>query len=524
MGWSIVLGKNMADTRGKSVAIMDSTSFGERCVSAWRRWGGLMCLGATAALLGISITGCSNHPAAAQAPVGVRPSSANSDGGAQSDGGASDSTTSQLPSGNLLTVETIHPRRDPKGFVRSVTPPAYVEGLYTADLMARVPGVVKPSIQKNIGDTVTEGEVLVELDAPDLVQDLAQKTAAVRQAEQDAKAAEVNLSVAQAAAKSARALIKESEAAEERSAAMKKFHEEEFNRYKLLAQRDAVVANILDEKLRDLEAAAADYRAVQAATDTAKAKAEEFSAKVEAARVDIDVKKARVVAAEADRDHAQAMVNYTQIRAPFNGLIVSRKVDPGSFVQNASTGNPSAMLRVVRTDWVTIVVWVPEKDAPFISKKTEAHVQLDALGDRPIRTRVSRYSHWLDPDKSRDMRVEIDIDNREGRLTPGMYGLATLLLEDFGQSLLVPTSAIFASAEHSYVFEVRDGRAVRIPVRVQFEDGVQAKIVKIVRAIDPKTHAQAEKYEDLSDKDEIVRSGQGELADGQPVKAVAVDW
>ncbi len=353
-----------------------------------------------------------------------------------------------------------------------------------------------------------------------MVQELIQKRAAVLDAEQDFKAAQVNLLVAQASAKTARALVKESAASEAHAAALKKFHEEEFDRYKLLAQRDAVVATVLDEKLRNLEAAAADYQTAQAATDTAKAKADEFSAKVDAARVDIDVKSAKVTFAEADRDHAQAMVEFTKIRAPFNGLVVSRKVDPGSFVQNASTGNPTPMLRVLRMDIVTLHTWIPEKCAPFVNKNTEAIIKLNALEDQEIHTKITRYSHWLDPDNGRDMRVEVDFDNKDGRLKPGMYGDMTLLLEDFSQSRLVPAGAVVASANHSYIFEVRDGRAIRVPVRVQYEDGVQAKIVKVLRSIDPKTGRTVEKYEELTDRDEIVRSGQGELADGQPVRTV----
>ena len=469
-----------------------------------------------AAIVIFVVSAGSGQNVAAQASDGQKPATAGESEGSGDPPGGDRSVTGD----NVITVETIHPKRNPQGFVHSEKQPAYVEGYFTADLMARVPGTVK-SIQKNIGDTVTEGEVLVELDAPDLVQELTQKKAAVLNAEQDFKAAQVNLLVAQACAKTARALVKESEAAEAHAAALKKFHEEEFDRYKLLAQRDAVVATVLDEKLRDLEAAAADYQTAQAATDTAKAKAEEFSAKVDAARVDIDVKRAKVTFAEADRDHAQAMVDFTKIRAPFNGLIVSRKVDPGSFVQNASTGNPTPMLRVVRTDIVTLVTWMPEKDAPFVNKNTEAIIQLNALEDQEIHTKVTRYSHWLDPDKWRDMRVEVDFDNKDGRLKPGMYGDMTLLLEDFSQSRLVPAGAVVASANHSYIFEVRDGRAIRVPVRVQYEDGVQAKIVKVVRSTDPKTGRTVEKYEELTDQDEIVRSGQGELADGQPVKTVA---
>ena len=282
-----------------------------------------------------------------------------------------------------------------------------------------------------------------------------------------------------------------------------------------------MVANVLDEKQRDLEAAVADYQTSQAATDAAKAKAQEFSAKVDAAQVDIDVKKARIVAAEADRDHAQAMVDFTKIRAPFNGMIVAQNVDPGSFVQNASTGNPTPMLRVVRTDVVTLVTWVPEKDAPLVNKDTQAVIRLDALGDQVIRTKITRYSHWLDPDKSRNMRVEVDFENKDHRLVPGMYGSMTLLLQDFSKSLLVPAGAVFSTDNHSYIFEVRGGRAIRVPVRVQFEDGVQAKIVKIVRSTPAGKGPPVEKTEELTDQDQIISSGQGELADGQPVKAVA---
>jgi hypothetical protein len=166
---------------------------------------------------------------------------------------------------------------------------------------------------------------------------------------------------------------------------------------------------------------------------------------------------------------------------------------------------------------------VPEKDAPFVNKETEAIIRLDALGDQVIRTKITRFSHWLDPDKARDMRVEVDFDNKDGRLKPGMYGSMTLLLEDFSQARLVPAGAVFASANHSFIFEVRDGHAVRIPVRVQFEDGIQAKIVKILRSTDPRTGQPTEKIEELTDQDEIIRSGQGELADGQPVKVVAAE-
>ena len=321
------------------------------------------------------------------------------DGSAPAD--PSSSASSPGAGESAITVKTIHPKRNPHGFTRSVSQPAYVEGYFTADLMAHVAGKVK-YIHKDIGDPIRKGEILVQLEVPDLVQELAQKTAQVEQAKQDANAAVVAVDVAAASAKSAQTLILKREADEQHSAALEKFHQEEYARFKSLTEDKAVVASVLDEKLRNLEAAIADHKSAQIATETARARAAEFSAKLAAARVDVEVKKARVAVAEADQAHAQAMVDYATIRAPFDGIIVARKVDPGAFVQNASTGNPTPMLRVVRTDWVTVVTWIPEKESPWVSKNTEAVVRLDALGGREIRTKVTRYSHWLDPDKGRE--------------------------------------------------------------------------------------------------------------------------
>ena len=449
-----------------------------------------------------------------------RAATSGADGAAAADSNSGDSAAAGE---GTIAVKTIHPKRNPRGFVHSVAQPAFVEGYFTADLMAHVAGTVK-SIQKNIGDTIREGEVLVELDVPDLVQDLAQKTAQVAQARQDAIAAAVAVDVAAASAKTAQTLVLERSADEEHSAALEKFHREEYARFKSLTEDKAVVASVLDEKLRNLEAAVADYKSAQIATETARARAAEFSAKSAAARVDVEVKKARVAVAEADQARTQAMVDYAKIKAPFNGIIVARKVDPGSFVQNASTGNPTPMLRVVRTVWVTVVTWIPEKVSPWVTKNTEAVIRLDALGGREIRTKVTRFSHWLDPDKGRDMRVEIDIDNREGLLNPGMYGTAKLILQRFDDAYLVPSGAVFTPDRDSYICEIREGRAVRVPVRVQLDDGVEANIVKLVRRTDPRTGQVEETTQPLTDQDQIVESGQGELADGQPVSAIPVKW
>src|SRR5262249_44611292 len=185
------------------------------------------------------------------------------------------------------------------------------EGFFREEVMAAVAGPVKWS-EENSGDPVKAGEVLVELDVPDLAAAVAQKDALVKQAEQDARAAEANVAVVEASKKEAADLIHEKEALVERAAATKKYREGEYRRFTDLAHRNAVVSSVVDERLRDFEAAEADWKNAQFAVETTRANFEEFTAKLLAARVDVDVKKARVAAAQADRAAAQVMLDYAK--------------------------------------------------------------------------------------------------------------------------------------------------------------------------------------------------------------------
>jgi RND family efflux transporter MFP subunit len=437
--------------------------------------------------------------------------------------GSETSESSQDAGEKGIPVKTIRPKLNPH-FVRSVTQPADLKPFYRAELMARVAGVVTEDLKKNIGDTLKKGEILMKLDVPDLVAEVDQREASVKLARKEEQAALEMVKIMEAAKKKAATEIKEKGADIERAEAKRKFKESELHRFQILVQRKAVTDDILDEKMRDLELAEADKRSGEFAKEAADAGFEEYSAKLSAARVDVEVKQARAVVAQADLAHSKAMLDYATIRAPFKGMIVERKVDPGSFVQNASTGHPTPLLCVVRTDVMTAVMYVPEKSTAYVNNNTEAVLRFDALGDREIHAKVTRASHWLEPDKSRDMRIEVDLENKDGLLDPGMYGTMTLVLQEFANAHLVPTSAVFERDGKTYIFEVKDGQAHLVPVRVELEDGIQTKIVKLVRHKDPKTGHTQEATEELTGAEEIIRSGQGEIADGQYVRANQVDW
>ncbi|HZZ73373.1 MAG TPA: efflux RND transporter periplasmic adaptor subunit [Pirellulales bacterium] len=441
---------------------------------------------------------------------------------AASDGSADRSSAADR---NLPVVKVGSPKLNKTELVRSITQPAFIEGLTKADLMSRVAGVVK-TINKDIGDSIKQGDVLIEIDAPDLAKTIQQKSALVDQAAQDLRSAQANVKVVEAAEKSALSAVAEKEADIDRYQAKLKFLNTELGRFGVLVNKDAVLANIMDEKKLEAESAQAAVKAAKAAVATANSEHDQASAKLAEAVVDVDVKKARLAVAKADREQAEIQFEFTKIRAPFDGIVIGRNVDPGAFVQNASTGKSIPLLSVVQIDKVTAVMWVPERDAPYVTKSTEAELHLDALDGKVIHSKVDRYSNWLDPEHSRDMRVEVDLTNNSGpnhlagAIRPGMYGSMTLVLQRFDKAFLLPESAVFQQNKKSYILEVIKGIAHRTAVRVEFEDGAKMIVCKV------KPHDSNDKdvCEKLTGSESIVFSGQSDIADGQRVKPVKVTW
>lgn len=424
-----------------------------------------------------------------------------------------------------LRVTAVTPHKNAGELLRTVTQPAYVQGMYKAELMARVAGRVK-KVLVNIGDEVREGDVLIEIEVPDLEQEVKQKSAQLKLAEREVKSAQANVKAMEAQSREARELIGEREADVERMEAKRKYHEAMYQRVRSLARQNVVDAALVDDRLKNYEAAVADHKSAVRGVASARANAEEFGSKVDATVADVEVKQARVEAARADLEKSATMLSFATITAPFSGQVTGRRVDPGSFVQNASTGSPLPLLTLVKMDEVTLVMWVPERESLLVSRNTEAVIHLDAARDLSLRGKVSRYSNLLDAEKSRDMRVEVDLPNRDKscELKVGMYGSMTLILRRFQNAYLLPASAVFVRAGRTWICEVRDGRAALVPVRVEMEDGIRVKVVKLVSRLDPTTRLTAEVVEDMRGDEVVVRSGQGEIRDGQEVQVNIAEW
>jgi len=170
------------------------------------------------------------------------------------------------------------------------------------------------------------------------------------------------------------------------------------------------------------------------------------------AEADRSAAEAHVAVAKADLAHANTMFAYTEIRAPYDGVVVTRSVDTGHYVQPASSGSKPVMT-VARTDQVRVFVDVPEMEAGGVDVGDPSALHVQALPRGDISAKVTRTSWSLDS-ANRSLRAEIDVPNEGSRLRPGMYAMATIELAHRENTLTVPATAI-----------ARDGNATVLLLR-----------------------------------------------------------
>ena len=485
----------------------------------------------------------------------------------------------KAPDDTSFTVVTVHPREDVPDFARRVTQPVVIHGYYRAELKSHVAGPVQ-RVTKYPGDPVTVGEPLVELDVPDLHDEVMRREQAKKQADQEEQAAEEASKVACAAWQTAASVIEEKKHEAASKATTTGYLQSEYTRFKGMYDRGTLLPGQLAEHEQEYKAAQEVQSCAEAAARSAESAEKEAKSKYEAAKVDIGVKKAMQAVAQAELNKARTMESYTVVTAPFNGFVAERFVDPGTYVQSGGE-RASPLLTVVRTDLMTAEMWVPEKDAPLVSPETEAVLTLDDLPGWEAHTWVTRPSRYLDPNRGRDMEIQIDLYNppnpraaglgalppvaagtdysaavasavgREfaglgansqsgaaavlgaaGRLEAepprlletNMYGNMTLTLQHFEHKPLIPSGAVFSHGDRTYIFKVVNGRAKRVPVRVQYDNGTVAKVVELEPAPAPRPGEPAVIEKELDVSDVIVRANQGAVKDGDAVHAETRDW
>ena len=315
-----------------------------------------------------------------------------------------------------------------------------VESFESTNLFARVPGYLKQCYVE-IGDVVRQGDVLAELDAPELLKDVERYRALLQQAESRVIQSQAKLATTRAERVAKSAQIEQVAAEVSAATAQTSLRNKMLTRIRNLAEQNAVEQKLVDEHVHRWESAKALEKEANAAATVAKAELAALETRIQQAQADLKAAEADVRVALAELARADVMQRFTQIRAPFDGVITERNFDRGAFIRPATAGEKQSLFRIARTDFMRVIVQIPNSDVPFVRPGQSAHVTVDGLTGKLFEAQVCRVGQYQDR-RTRTMRAEIDLPNPDGILVAGMYGSVTLTIPAMPDWLTIPESCL----------------------------------------------------------------------------------
>lgn len=393
----------------------------------------------------------------------------------------------------------------------SIDQPGTVQPFEVTPVAAKLAGHVKTIAPDktgviDIGSVVKKDQPLAFLDIPELVAELGEKTAAVAQAKAMKVQTEKELAVIDEQVNAATAMVSEADAGVKRT-------EADVARWKAeLAQVDDLVTRkVVDAQNRlvadkQLKAAEAGKAEADAKVKTATATVGERRAKRLKADADVATAAARVAVTEAEEARVKSLVGYTEVKAPFDGVVTARQVHPGRLLQAGQE-----LFTVARVDVVRVFVDVPEVSAGSLATGAKATVRVPSLANREFAAEVTRTTGVIQPD-TRALRAEIDIPNTDGALRPGMYAFVQIKAESAGATML-PAACVLPADETHYVFAVEGDKAVKYRVQVGRTEGASVQVFARRKAL-----ATTGTWEPLNGSERVVVGNLGALTDGLAVR------
>ena len=299
-----------------------------------------------------------------------------------------------------------------------LTLPGNAQAYRGAALYARTNGYLKRWLA-DIGDRVTEGQLIAEISAPDVDDQLAQARANLVLSRANLKVSEANLELA-----------------------------------KITLDRDvksgvATAPQVIDQDRAQVTTAAAQ---------------------VESAKASIQVNEATV------QQYAD-LQSFQKIVAPFAGVVTARTVDPGALVTADNPSEARPLFYVMQTDPLRVFVNVPQVYSTTIAVGQGAVVYRQEEPGRQFTGRVTRTADALDS-YTRTLLTQVDVPNPDGALRPGMYLQVKFVAARAASAVLVPSAALAWRPEGTVVPVLdRDNRVRYRPVQVGRDYGLEVEVV-----------------------------------------------
>jgi len=353
-----------------------------------------------------------------------------------------------------------------KSLDRKLTVSSELVPFQEIDVYAKESGYVK-TLNVDYGTHVKAGQVMAVLEIPELQLQLAEDDAAIQNARDQVTLAEHELGRVQA------------------------------NRDVLHLQYDRL--NGVAKSKPGLVA--------QQEVDDAQGKDLAAEAQVEGSKSHLQGAQSQLEVAQAKRAHDQALFDYSNITAPFAGVITRRFANLGALMQAGTSSSTQAMplVRLSQVDRFRLVIPVPESYVRYIHAGDAVQVKVPSL-NRTLPGKVARFSQDVKED-TRTMHTEVDVPNVNGVLVQGLYAEATITLETKNNVLDAPLQAIDHNGDQTTVFVVTGG----------------SKIERRTVVLGIQTSSDAEVVSGLEEGDMLVVSDRSGLKAGQEVQPKIIE-
>jgi RND family efflux transporter MFP subunit len=292
--------------------------------------------------------------------------------------------------------------------------PGSIQAVTEAPILARADGYIKARMV-DIGDRVRAGQPVAEIEAPELDQqvrqaqaNLQQTTAALDQALANQRQGKANMELARVTA----------------------------DRWKSLSGKGVVSRQENDQYQAQYQAQVANLDSLEKAVAAARS---------------------NVAAAEANVSRLNQVQGYRVVKAPFDGVVTLRNVDVGALVNAGST----MLYRIAQMSVLRTYLNVPQSNADSIHTGQTAQLTVSNLPGRKFSGTVARTANSLDPN-SRTMLVEVQVQNKDGVLLPGMYALVDLSSPRANPPVLLPGDALIVRAGGTEVAVVRPDHTIHL--------------------------------------------------------------
>jgi RND family efflux transporter MFP subunit len=208
---------------------------------------------------------------------------------------------------------------------------------------------------------------------------------------------------------------------------------------------------------------------------------------------DLSAKQATVESMIADVQRLEQLQSYEKVYAPFSGVITARNTDVGALINEGAGGAqglatvPQELFHMAAVNRLRIFVSLPEVDSEAAQNGAKAPLTLDEFPGETFQGTIVRNSDAIDLN-SRTLNVEVDIDNRDGRIKPGAYVFVHLKLPDHSKkatsSLIIPANTLLFRSEGLRVGVVRGDRAELVPITIGRDYGSTVEAINGIKPTD----------------------------------------